>query len=72
VPPPRARELVDAYADACQGTPWLVGGDAAETMRSWIEDRGGMCVARDLVGYRQAIEKAVLAGARKRASRKET
>lgn len=71
VPPPRARELVDAYADACQGTAWLVGGDAADSMRSWIEGRGGLCVARDLVGNRQSIEKAVLANKRKRATRKE-
>jgi len=68
VPPPRARELVDAYADACHSTPWLVGGDAAESMRSWIEDRGGLCVGRDLFGSRQLIEKAVLTHKRKRAS----
>jgi MerR family transcriptional regulator, light-induced transcriptional regulator len=72
VPPPRARELVDAYADACHSTPWLVGGDAAESMRSWIEDRGGLCVGRDLFGSRQLIEKAVLAHKRKRvAGRKD-
>ena len=71
VPPPRARELVDAYADACHSTPWLIGGDAADSMRSWIEDRGGLCIGRDLTGSRQAIEKAVLANKRKRAARKD-
>ncbi len=71
VPPPRARELVDAYADACRVTPWLVGGDAAETMRSWIEDRGGLCVGRDLAGARQAIEKAVLTNKRQRAMKQD-
>lgn len=71
VPPPRARELVDAYADACHSTPWLVGGDAAESMRSWIEDRGGLCIGRDLVGSRQLIEKAVLTQKRKKAGRKD-
>lgn len=71
VPPPRARELVDAYADACHSTPWLVGGEAAESMRSWIENRGGLCVARDLAGARQSIEKAVLASKRKRAAHKD-
>jgi DNA-binding transcriptional MerR regulator len=71
VPPPRARELVDAYADACHSTPWLVGGDAAESMRSWIEDRGGLCIGRDLVGSRQTIEKAVSSQKRKKAGRKD-
>ncbi|HRI63335.1 MAG TPA: MerR family transcriptional regulator [Polyangium sp.] len=71
VPPPRARELVDAYADACRATPWLVGGDAAETMRSWIEDRGGLCVGRDLAGARQSIEKAVLTNKRQRAMKQD-
>lgn len=71
VPPPRARELVDAYADACHSTPWLVGGDAAESMRSWIEDRGGLCIGRDLVGSRQLIEKAVSSQKRKKAGRKD-
>lgn len=69
VPPPRARELVDAYADACRSTPWLIGGDGAESMRTWIEARGGVCVGRDLVGARQTIEKAVAAHKRKRATR---
>lgn len=71
VPPPRARELVDAYADACHSTPWLVGGDAAESMRSWIEDRGGLCIGRDLFGSRQLIEKAVSSQKRKKAGRKD-
>jgi methanogenic corrinoid protein MtbC1 len=71
LPPPRARELVDAYADACHSTPWLVGGDGAESMRSWIEARGGLCVGRDLSGSRQSIEKAVLAGKRKRVISKD-
>lgn len=71
VPPPRARELVDAYADACHSTTWIVGGDAAEPMRPWIEARGGLCIGRDLVGARQAIEKAVSTHKRKRAGRKE-
>jgi DNA-binding transcriptional MerR regulator len=71
VPPPRARELVDAYADACHSTPWLVGGPGAESMRSWIEARGGLCVGRELAGARQAIERAVLVHKRKRPGRKD-
>ncbi|MBK9262369.1 MAG: cobalamin B12-binding domain-containing protein [Polyangiaceae bacterium] len=71
LPPPRARELVDAYADACHSTPWAVGGDAAESMRPWIEDRGGICIGRDLPGARQVIEKAVVTNRRKRNGRGE-
>ncbi len=69
--PPRARELVDAYADACRSTAWLIGGDGAEGMRSWIEDRGGICVGRDLAGARQNIERAVAAHKRRRSQRKD-
>ena len=71
VPPPRARELVDGYADACHSTAWVVGGDGAEPMRSLIEERGGLCVGCDLSGARQAIDKAILANERKRTARKE-
>jgi MerR family transcriptional regulator, light-induced transcriptional regulator len=46
-----------------------VGGSGAESMRSWIEARGGLCVGRDLAGARQAIEKAVQVHKRKRAAR---
>lgn len=67
--PPRARELVDAYGDACRGAAWLVGGEGSEGMRSWIEDRGGICVGKDLAGARQTIERAVATTRRKRSQR---
>jgi DNA-binding transcriptional MerR regulator len=65
--PPRARELVDAYADACRGTAWIVGGQAVEGMRPWIEARGGLVAegASDLM--RKQVERAV--AERKRAPR---
>jgi DNA-binding transcriptional MerR regulator len=69
-PPPRARELVDAYADACRTTAWVVGGEGAEGMRAWIEDRGGICAGKDLAGARQTIERLV-ASKRRRPSRKD-
>ncbi|MDC0739892.1 MerR family transcriptional regulator [Polyangium mundeleinium] len=69
VPPPRARELVDAYADACRGVAWLVGGDGSEAMRAWVEDRGGICVGRDLAAARQTIERVLAAQKRRRPSR---
>lgn len=46
VTPPayRARELVDAYADACAGVPWIVGGPASEDLRDFVEASGGIVV----------------------------
>lgn len=41
----RARELVDAYADAVGDTPWLVGGAAAEGLQRFVEARGGVVAA---------------------------
>lgn len=57
--PPRARELVDAYADACRDVPWVVGGDATEGMRAWIEARGGIVVGRDVAELRRALDRAL-------------
>ncbi len=37
----RARELVDAYADACDGVPWLVGGFGAAHVAQFVTARGG-------------------------------
>ena len=65
--PPRARELVDAYADACRGAVWIVGGHGVDGLRSFIESRGGL-VAGDLNELRATIERAVIA---QRRSRKE-
>lgn len=43
VAPPlhEARALVDAYADACRTIPWVLGGAAAESLRPFVEARGG-------------------------------
>lgn len=56
---PRARELVDAYADACRGVPWVVGGAAAEGMRTWIEGRGGMAAGGDGADLRRVVDRAL-------------
>jgi len=37
----RARELVDAYADAAAGTPWIVGGSGARGVAKFVVARGG-------------------------------
>lgn len=66
--PPRARELVDAYADACRGTVWLVGGHGSEVLRPFVEERGGL-VAGDLNELRATVERALMA--QRRAKREE-
>jgi DNA-binding transcriptional MerR regulator len=59
-PASAARELVDAYADACGARPWIVGGAGAEALTPWIEGRGGMVAAGG------AVSKALLAAVRER------
>lgn len=66
--PPRARELVDAYADACRGTVWILGGHGAEALRPFVEERGGI-VAGDLNELRATVERALMA--QRRARREE-
>ncbi|EYF03783.1 MerR family transcriptional regulator [Chondromyces apiculatus] len=56
--PSHARDLVDAYADACRGTVWIVGGHGATALRPFIESRGGI-VATDLNDLRTTIERAL-------------
>lgn len=57
--PPRARELVDAYADACRDVLWIVGGQAAEGMRAWVEGRGGLIGDDAGPELRKQIERAI-------------
>ncbi len=52
-PPHRARELVDAYADACGDTPWVVGGQGSAVLAPLVHARGGIVVPHDDI--RQAI-----------------
>ena len=42
VAPPNPKALLRGYAKACGSTPWVVGGAAAEGLRSAIEDAGGL------------------------------
>lgn len=65
--PPRARELVDAYADACRGAVWVVGGQAVESMRAWIDARGGMVADGAPADLRRQIDRAL--GERKKKPR---
>ena len=67
VPPAaNARELIDAYADACRSTVWVVGGAGAQAMRPWIEARGGIAASDDPQDVRKALERALRAKKRVR------
>jgi len=57
--PPKARELVDAYADGCRNTVWIVGGRGGQAMRPFIETRGGIVAGEDLNEVRTQIERAL-------------
>lgn len=45
VVPPQGRRLMRAYAAACQGCNWVVGGPAAEKLRAAVEEAGGLVAA---------------------------
>lgn len=66
-PPHRARELVDAYGDACADTPWVVGGQAAAELESFIEASGGTVVPHGDV--RQTLRTVETVIARRRRSK---
>jgi DNA-binding transcriptional MerR regulator len=68
-PPPSARELVDAYADACRDTAWLVGGAGSEALRPFIEARGGVVASPDITEVRAQVESALLARRRRKDAR---
>lgn len=63
-----ARELIDAYADACGGTAWIVGGSAARAMAPWIEARSGLIAPQDQAELRRLVEATIRANKRRRAS----
>lgn len=62
-PPPasRARALVEAYADACRGVPWLVGGQGLDVVGKFVAARGGMSGNVPFSELRKTIDKAVRA-----------
>jgi DNA-binding transcriptional MerR regulator/methylmalonyl-CoA mutase cobalamin-binding subunit len=55
LPPATAPELFSAYAKACAGTPWVVGGAASAELRAEIEDAGGMVAVGRGADWRHAI-----------------
>jgi DNA-binding transcriptional MerR regulator/methylmalonyl-CoA mutase cobalamin-binding subunit len=65
-PASQARELIDAYSDACRSTVWIVGGAASHAMKPWIEARGGLVASEDQADVRRLIEAAIRAHRRRR------
>ena len=61
VSPPelRAGPLLDAYAAACAGHTWLVGGEGARGLRVAFEARGALVCAGDLGAMRAELERAM-------------
>jgi MerR family transcriptional regulator, light-induced transcriptional regulator len=53
-----ARDLVDAYADACNGVPFVVGGAGATALAQWVEKRGGHIAPADLPSARKVVDLA--------------
>jgi DNA-binding transcriptional MerR regulator len=69
VPPAhRARELIDAYAEAAQDVRWIVGGSGSEQVRQIVEASGGIVVGtQPLDQLESVIDEAAEPGPSKRA-----
>ncbi len=61
-PASAARELVDAYADACPNTPFVVGGMGSKELEHWIVARGGKVMPASSSERRRLLDHLVAAG----------
>lgn len=52
--------LLDAYARAIGGRPWVLGGVGSEHHRALVEGRGGLVAGEDVLSVRAPLEQAVL------------
>jgi MerR family transcriptional regulator, light-induced transcriptional regulator len=52
-------ELVRAYAEACEGRVWMVGGAAASALSEEVRARGGLALVGALSDHRVLIERAL-------------
>jgi DNA-binding transcriptional MerR regulator len=59
--PGRGRELATAYAKACAGAPWVVGGAGSEPLREAIEHLGGLVVGRQEISELKPTISALVA-----------
>ncbi|TAK21114.1 MAG: MerR family transcriptional regulator [Myxococcaceae bacterium] len=51
--------MLDAYALACGGRPWFVGGSGAASVALLVRARGGLCLVGSPSDHRVAIERAL-------------
>lgn len=58
-PPYRARELIDGYADACGGVPWIVGGAAVAEIAELVVARGGLVATEDHARLREVLDRLI-------------
>lgn len=56
---PRARALVDEYAELALPCPWFVGGAGAGAVAARVLQRGGIVIDGDLVASKAVIEQAL-------------
>ena len=66
--PAAMREIVDGYGDAVGVVPWVVGGSAADSMRTFIEARGGHVMPDDPKEARALVD-ALARGSQKRSTK---
>ena len=55
----RRNAVVEAYAVACAGRPWFVGGPGVAPLADLIRARGGLALIGSLSDHRVAIERAL-------------
>jgi DNA-binding transcriptional MerR regulator len=68
-PRPRARELLEDYAAACEGVAWIVGGPGAKSVADLVERCGG-AVAPGSPDELRAVVRALVSPASAKSARK--
>ncbi len=63
----RARELVEGYAAACAGVPWVVGGGGVGPMADLVREHGGTVAPGDTAEMRSMVEKVLSRASSRRA-----
>lgn len=57
--PVRVAAMLDAYAEACDGRTWIVGGAGAASVAERVRARGGLVFIGSLSDHRVALERAL-------------
>ena len=56
-PAQQAKRIVEAYAEACRGRPWLIGGQGVKELANHVARTDGIVVDRDLAELRPIFER---------------